>query len=336
MSRDLRPPDYATHFVRLAVEGSGLDEPIAVCGITRPPWLAAVVDEVGVITCTIEEALAPVRVACELMAACEIGLVLAFDGAPGRGASYVRDVAQAAEGLGFHSIWVPEHVVFFEEYESRYPYPPSPGSTETPSLPAGERPGLYDPLFACGAIAAATTTLRVGTAVALVPLRHPLLLAREVTSLDHFTGGRFTLGVGVGWLAEEFAALNVPFAERGAIADEHLDALRALMADEVASFHGTYVNFDGAVMLPMPLTPGGPPILVGGNTAAALRRVARSGDGWYAWNLTPAEFEHGLERLAARRAPSTIWSCRSASASAARSTSWPCWSTPTPRSAPPG
>ncbi len=236
------------------------------------------------------------------MAACEIGLVLAFDGAPGRGAAYVRDVAQAAEGLGFHSIWVPEHVVFFEEYESRYPYPPSPGSTETPSLPAGERPGLYDPLFACGAIAAATTTLRVGTAVALVPLRHPLLLAREVTSLDHFTGGRFTLGVGVGWLAEEFAALNVPFAERGAIADEHLDALRALMADEVASFHGTHVNFDGAVMLPMPLTPGGPPILVGGNTAAALRRVARSGDGWYAWNLTPAEFEHGLERLAAQRA----------------------------------
>ena len=137
----------------------------------------------------------------------------------------MRDVAQAAEGLGFHSIWVPEHVVFFEEYESRYPYPPSPGSTETPSLPAGERPGLYDPLFACGAIAAATTTLRVGTAVALVPLRHPLLLAREVTSLDHFTGGRFTLGVGVGWLAEEFAALNVPFAERGAVADEHLDAL---------------------------------------------------------------------------------------------------------------
>ena len=236
------------------------------------------------------------------MAACEIGLVMAFDGAPGRGASYVRDVAQAAEGLGFHSIWVPEHVVFFEEYESRYPYPPSPGSTEAPSLPAGARPGLYDPLFACGAIAAATTTLRVGTAVALVPLRHPLLLAREVTSLDHFTGGRFTLGVGVGWLAEEFAALNVPFAERGAIADEHLDALRALMADEVASFHGTHVNFDGAVMLPMPLTPGGPPILVGGNTAPALRRVARSGDGWYAWNLTPAEFEHGLERLAALRA----------------------------------
>src|SRR4051794_30499195 len=227
----------------------------------------------------------------------EIGLVLAFDGAPGRGASYVRDVAQAAEGLGFHSIWVPEHVVFFEEYESRYPYPPSPGSTEAPSLPAGQRPGLYDPLFTCQAVAAATTTLRVGTAVALVPLRHPLLMAREVTSLDHFSGGRFTLGVGVGWLAEEFDALNVPFASRGAIADEHLGALRALMADEVASFHGTHVRFDDAVMLPMPMTPGGPPILVGGNTAAALRRVARHGDGWYAWNLTPAQFEHGLERL---------------------------------------
>ena len=146
-------------------------------------------------------------------------------------------------------------------------------------------------------MAAATTTLRVGTAVALVPLRHPLMWAREVTSLDHFTDGRFTLGVGVGWLAEEFAALGLPFAERGRVADEHLGALRALMTDEVASFHGTHVDFDDAVMLPMPLAPGGPPILVGGDTDPALRRVAGYGDGWFGWNMTPAEFSHRLERL---------------------------------------
>ena len=231
------------------------------------------------------------------MPECEVGLVLAFDGAPGRGAAYVRDVAQAAEALGFHSIWVPEHIVFFEHYESVYPYPPSPGSTAAPTLPAGQRPGLYDPLFTCMAMAAATTTLRVGTAVALVPLRHPLLWAREVTSLDHFTGGRFSLGVGVGWLAEEFAALNVPFQERGRVADEHLSALRTVLAEEVSSYHGTYVDFDDAVMLPMPLTTGGPPILVGGNVDAALRRVARYGDGWFAWNVTPAELSHRLERL---------------------------------------
>ncbi len=231
------------------------------------------------------------------MGACEIGLVLAFDGGRGRGPAYVRDVAQSAEGLGFHSIWVPEHVVFFEHFESVYPYPPSPGSTDAPALPAGQRPGLYDPLFTCHAMAAATTTLRVGTAVALVPLRHPLMWAREVTSLDHFTDGRFSLGVGVGWLAEEFAALGLPFAERGRVADEHLAALRALLADEVASFHGEHVDFADAVMLPMPLTPGGPPILVGGDTDPALRRVAGYGDGWFGWNMTPAELSHRLERL---------------------------------------
>ena len=244
------------------------------------------------------------------MPECEVGLVLAFDGAPGRGAAYVRDVAQAAEALGFHSIWVPEHIVFFERYESVYPYPPSPGSTAAPTLPAGQRPGLYDPLFTCMAMAAATTTLRVGTAVALVPLRHPLLWAREVTSLDHFTGGRFSLGVGVGWLAEEFAALNVPFDERGRVADEHLAALRTVLAEEVSSYHGTYVAFDDAVMLPMPLTPGGPPILVGGNVDAALRRVARHGDGWFGWNMTPAELSRRLERLEETLATTPAWDGR--------------------------
>ena len=142
------------------------------------------------------------------MAACEIGLVLAFDGAPGRGPAYVRDVAQAAEALGFHSIWVPEHVVFFEQYELGVPVP-AVARLDRAAGAAGRRAARpVRPAVHLPAMAAATTTLRVGTAVALVPLRHPLLWAREVTSLDHFTGGRFTLGVGVGWLAEEFAALE--------------------------------------------------------------------------------------------------------------------------------
>ena len=245
----------------------------------------------------------------------EIGLVLAFDGAAGRGPAYVRDVARSAEAHGFHSIWVPEHVVFFEHYDSVYPYPPSPGSTRAPALPAGARPSLYDPLFTCMAMAAATSSLRVGTAVALVPLRHPLLWAREVAALDHFTDGRFSLGVGVGWLGEEFEALNVPFAERGRVADEHLGALRAVWSapEGVASFSGAHVSFTDAVMLPAPVSPGGPPILVGGNTDAALRRVARYGDGWYAWNLTPGELSARLERLAELLATTPAWDGRTRS-----------------------
>src|SRR4051794_4412427 len=104
------------------------------------------------------------------MGVCDIGLVLAFDGGRGRGPAYVRDVAQATEALGFHSIWVPEHVVFFQHFDSVSPSPPEPGSSDAPSLPAGKRPSLLDPLLTCQALAAATSTLRVGTAVALVPL----------------------------------------------------------------------------------------------------------------------------------------------------------------------
>jgi len=229
------------------------------------------------------------------MGACEIGLVQAFDGSSRFGPAYARDFAQAVEAVGFHSVWVPEHIVFFEEYDSVYPYPPEPGSTETNQLPvAGSRPALFDPLLTCQALALATTTLRVGTAVALVPLRHPLLWAREVNTLDHFSGGRFELGIGVGWLAEEFAALGVPFAERGSRADEHLAALRALWADEVASFHGRHVDFTNAVVLPHPVQSPGPPILIGGDGAGPLRRVARYGDGWYPWNVTPDELEQSL------------------------------------------
>lgn len=231
------------------------------------------------------------------MGACEIGLVQSFDGSARFGAAYARDFAQAAEAGGFHSVWVPEHIVFFQRYESVYPYPPEPGSAATPELPVGRRPALFEPLLTCQALALHTTTLRVGTAVALVPLRHPLLWAREVSTLDHFSGGRFELGVGVGWLAEEYAALGVPFRSRGRIADEHLAALREIWASDDSTFHGDHVDFTDAVSLPKPQQAPGPPIHVGGESDAALRRVARYGDGWYGWNMTPAQLEDGLARL---------------------------------------
>jgi len=231
------------------------------------------------------------------MGVVEIGVVQAFDGSPRFGPAYARDFAQAAEAVGFHSVWVPEHIVFFARYESVYPYPPEPGSTSSPQLPVGQRPALFDPLLTCQALALHTTTLRVGTAVALVPLRHPLLWAREVSTLDHFSGGRFELGVGVGWLAEEYAALGVPFERRGRIADEHLAALRTIWASEDSTFHGEHVDFTDAVSLPKPLQAPGPSIHIGGESDAALRRVARYGDGWYGWNMTPSQLAHGLDRL---------------------------------------
>ncbi|MEO5902133.1 MAG: LLM class F420-dependent oxidoreductase [Ilumatobacteraceae bacterium] len=231
------------------------------------------------------------------MGTLEIGLVQAFDGSSKYGPAYARDFAQAVEALGFHSLWVPEHIVFFEQYESEYPYPPEPGSTERPKLPVGTRPALFDPMLTCQALAMHTTTLRVGTAVALLPLRHPLLWAREISTLDHFAGGRFEFGIGIGWLEEEFDALGVPFHQRGRIADEYLGALHAAWTQESSTFHGEHVDFTDALTFPKPVQTPGPPVYIGGESPAALRRVARFGDGWYGWNMTPAEFAEGLVRL---------------------------------------
>lgn len=226
----------------------------------------------------------------------QIGLVQAFGSTASRGPAYLRDFAQATEALGFHSLWMPEHIVFFEQYQSVYPYPPHPGSSERPTLPVGKRAGLFDPLLACQAAAMHTTTLRVGTAVALLPLRHPLLWAREVATLDHFSGGRFEFGIGVGWLAEEFAALNVDFSTRGRLADEYLAALHAAWSQEESTFHGEFVNFTDALSFPKPVQTR-PPILIGGESTAALRRVARYGDGWYGWNITPPQVDAALTQL---------------------------------------
>ena len=136
-----------------------------------------------------------------------VGLAQSFQGSNGRDASYARDFAQAAEELGFDSIWVPEHAVLFDGPSSDYPYGSVPGA------PVLQRPfsalGLYEPLLLCQALALATSRLRWGTAVVVLPLRHPLQWARQVSTLDHFCDGRFDFGVGVGWLREEFLALNL-------------------------------------------------------------------------------------------------------------------------------
>ena len=227
----------------------------------------------------------------------EIGLVQAFDGTPRRGAAYIADLAPAVEAAGFHSLWLPEHVVFFEQFESVYPYPPTPGSPDRPKLPVGKGAGLFDPLLGCLAVAMHTTTLRVGTAVSLLPLRHPLVWAREVVTLDHLSGGRFDFGVGVGWLKEEFEAVNVDFTSRGRLTDEYLGALHAAWSQEESTFHGEFVNFTDALSNPKPIQSPRPPVLIGGESDAALRRVARYGDGWYGWNMTPEQFEEGLARL---------------------------------------
>ena len=183
-------------------------------------------------------------------------------------------VARAAEAAGFESLITIEHVVWPTRYASRYPYAPDG------RLPGGPGTLLPDPLIWMAHVAAVTTTLRLITGVLVVPQRNPLVLAKQVATLDHLSGGRIALGIGVGWLREEFDALGVPFEGRGARTDESIAAMRALWAGDDASFGGKLVRFEGMSCNPKPVR-GTVPILVGGHSEAAARRAGRLGDGFF-------------------------------------------------------
>lgn len=184
-------------------------------------------------------------------------------------------LASIAEENGFESLWTVEHVVVPADYRSPYPYSPSgrmPGAEDSP---------IPDPLIWLTWVAAATRTLRLATGILILPQRTPALLAKELATLDVLSGGRVILGVGVGWLEEEFKALGVPFEHRGARADEYIEALRVLWREDEATYHGRFVEFDRAKSYPKPAQSGGIPIAVGGHTPAAARRAGRLGDEFF-------------------------------------------------------
>ena len=183
-------------------------------------------------------------------------------------------LARAAEAAGFESIWTVDHVVVPGGYRSKYPYDPSG------RLPSGEGTVFPDPLIWLAYVAARTSTLRLGTGILIVPQRNPVVLAKELATLDSLSGGRMILGAGIGWLEEEFQALGVPFAGRGQRMDEAIGAMRALWSEERASFTGTTATFTDCFLRPQP--PGGTiPVHVGGHSEAAARRAGRIGDGFF-------------------------------------------------------
>ena len=212
------------------------------------------------------------------------------------------EVAQAAEAAGFDSIWTVEHVVVPRAYQSRYPYSPSG------RMGAGlEDFPIPDPLIWLTYVAAATRTLQLGTAILILPQRNPVITAKALATLDHLAGDRrVLLGIGVGWLAEEFASLGVPFADRGARADEYVAAMRTLWTQECATFHGQFIRFDDVFCRPRPAAPI--PIVVGGDTKAAARRAGRLGDGYFPARGAPAELFDEMRRAAdqAKRDPTAI------------------------------
>lgn len=186
-----------------------------------------------------------------------------------------RRLARHAEVLGYDSLWGGEHVVV--------PSPRVPPSPMEPTTP------LLDPLLSLAFLASATERILLATGILIVPQRNPVLLAKELATLDVLSGGRLLVGIGTGYLEPEFRAVGVPFEERGARTDEYLRAMRTLWSSPAPAFGGRFVSFGGVDAYPRPLDPAGPPIYVGGHSRAALRRAARYGQGWFGMFLTLEE-----------------------------------------------
>jgi probable F420-dependent oxidoreductase len=188
-------------------------------------------------------------------------------------------VASAADDCGFATLWVGEHVVMVDRSASRYPY----SDDGVIAVPA--EADWLDPMIALSFAAAASSRIAVATGVLLLPEHNAVVVAKQAASLDRLSGGRLTLGVGVGWSREEFDALGVPFEHRAARTAEYVAAMRTLWRDDVATFDGTFVGFHSIRVNPKPVRHRSIPIVVGGNSDPALRRAAAWGDGWYGFNV---------------------------------------------------
>ena len=202
----------------------------------------------------------------------------------------IATAGRLAEERGFHTFWVPEHVVFFPEYASRYPY------SEDGRLP-GNPDGVLEPFTALAFLAAHTQTIRLGTGICLVPQRNPVYTAKQVADVDFLSGGRVDFGIGLGWLREEFGALGVPWENRADRTRECLDVMKTLWCDEVSHHEGELYSLPNCLQNPKPVQKPHPPIFFGGEGDPALRRVADTGQGWFGFGLTPERTAERLQRL---------------------------------------
>ncbi|MBI3030468.1 MAG: LLM class F420-dependent oxidoreductase [Candidatus Rokubacteria bacterium] len=198
--------------------------------------------------------------------------------------------ARRMEALGYDSLWISDHVVIPWTIRSRYPYNP------TGQFPLAPNAHWPEPLITLGLVAAVTERVKLGTTILVLPHRHPVLTAKMIATLDDLSGGRVVLGAGVGWMEEEITILGAPFAKRGAWSDEAIKIMRTCWSQEKAAFTGQFFSFDAIGCFPQPVRKT-IPILIGGNTRPALRRVAELGDGWHAAFPAPDKLEEGLRIL---------------------------------------
>ncbi|MFI5307996.1 MAG: LLM class F420-dependent oxidoreductase [Polyangiales bacterium] len=210
-----------------------------------------------------------------------------------RDAERMAAVARKAEEVGVESVWTFEHVIVPMAYDSKYPY-----SAEG-KMAASPETVFVDPLIALSFVAGCTRTLRLGTGVNILPQANPLLLAKQAASIDFVSGGRLLLGVGTGWLREEYEALGTPFERRGARFDDYVTAMKKVWSGEVVEHEGEFVKLHGFKSHPVPVQKPHPPLIIGGTSRAALMRVARHGDGWFAPSAGVAALAPQLAELRA-------------------------------------
>ncbi|MFG2520906.1 LLM class F420-dependent oxidoreductase [Streptomyces sp. NPDC048527] len=211
---------------------------------------------------------------------------------------FLRDLAGTLEECGVESLWTVEHVAVAERYEPLYPYSDDgriPGSSGAVPMP--------DPLETIAFLAGDSRSLRFGTAMIVAPLHSPVVLAKRAATIDRHSDGRLMLGLGIGWQKEEYAAVGVPYQDRGRRLEECVGAMRALWGNGPASYQGRHVSFEGLHSLPRP-GGGAVPVVLGGNSDPAVRRAGRIGDGWFPYTITPEDFtrQADLLREAARGA----------------------------------
>ena len=203
----------------------------------------------------------------------------------------IAELAQACEGHGFESLWVPEH-----------PAIPAGPKSPWPGSPDGTIPQMYyecvDPFVALGRASAVTSTLKLGTGICLVPERNPILLAKEIATLDHFSDGRFLFGIGTGWLREETELFGIEFSQRIGYTRESIQAMKELWTKDAGEFHGKYIDFPPIYSSPKPAQKPHPPVLIGGRARNVFRRVVSWGDGWMPNRITPEELREGRQEIA--------------------------------------
>ena len=218
----------------------------------------------------------------------KIGLIPANIGSPT--GEMMIGMAKLAEQVGFESIWTFEHVIIPIDYESKYPYSADGKMGVDPDA------NFVDPLIALSAIAAATKTIRLGTGVNILSQANPLYVAKQAASLDFVSGGRFELGVGIGWLREEFKACGTPFERRGARFDDYVQAMRKVWSGDVVEHQSEFLDWTGFKSNPTPVQDPFP-VVIGGTKGKAFERVARYGNGWFAPTASPAQLEPLLGQL---------------------------------------